>query len=131
MGGLRVWVLGVLAGGVVIGLGAAAYQMGIDEGEDRAQTGQAPARTAPEPDRAPAGPGKALFVSNCGRCHTLEAAGTDGQVGPNLDDLGPDAAAVLSAIRSGGTGSGAMPRNLVQGTQAQQVADYVAEATGG
>jgi cytochrome c5 len=28
--------------------------------------------------------GKALFTSTCGVCHTLEAAGTTGTVGPNL-----------------------------------------------
>ena len=31
--------------------------------------------------------GKELFVNNCGPCHTLAAAGTDGVVGPSLDDL--------------------------------------------
>ena len=31
--------------------------------------------------------GKELFVTNCGACHTLAKAGTDGVVGPNLDDL--------------------------------------------
>jgi mono/diheme cytochrome c family protein len=30
---------------------------------------------------------KALFADNCGACHTLAAAGTDGVVGPDLDDL--------------------------------------------
>ncbi|MGZ5341945.1 MAG: c-type cytochrome, partial [Solirubrobacterales bacterium] len=31
--------------------------------------------------------GKELFVTNCGACHTLDKAGTDGVIGPNLDDL--------------------------------------------
>jgi Cytochrome c len=31
--------------------------------------------------------GKQLFVTNCGACHTLAKAGTDGVVGPNLDEL--------------------------------------------
>ena len=30
---------------------------------------------------------KELFESKCGYCHTLAAAGTDGVVGPNLDEL--------------------------------------------
>ena len=30
---------------------------------------------------------KELFADNCGACHTLAAAGTDGVVGPDLDDL--------------------------------------------
>ncbi|MFL5891663.1 MAG: c-type cytochrome, partial [Solirubrobacterales bacterium] len=31
--------------------------------------------------------GLELFQINCGACHTLEAAGTDGKIGPNLDQL--------------------------------------------
>ena len=31
--------------------------------------------------------GEAIFVANCGSCHTLEEAGTSGTVGPNLDEL--------------------------------------------
>jgi cbb3-type cytochrome c oxidase subunit III len=30
--------------------------------------------------------GEKLFVSQCGQCHTLAAAGTSGVIGPNLDD---------------------------------------------
>jgi cbb3-type cytochrome c oxidase subunit III len=30
--------------------------------------------------------GKQLFVARCGGCHTLADAGTNGKVGPNLDD---------------------------------------------
>ncbi len=33
--------------------------------------------------------GKKVFTTNCGSCHTLADAGTDGSVGPNLDDLKP------------------------------------------
>jgi cbb3-type cytochrome c oxidase subunit III len=32
------------------------------------------------------GAGKKLFVQSCGGCHTLADAGTNGTVGPNLDD---------------------------------------------
>ena len=32
------------------------------------------------------GTGKQLFVQACGGCHTLADAGTNGKVGPNLDD---------------------------------------------
>ena len=30
-----------------------------------------------------------MFATNCGTCHTLAAAGTDGIVGPNLDETSP------------------------------------------
>ncbi len=38
------------------------------------------------PPTAPGGPGGQVFADNgCGNCHALAAAGTTGQVGPNLD----------------------------------------------
>jgi mono/diheme cytochrome c family protein len=62
-----------------------------------------PTTTAPE-EEAPAGDpaaGKALFASNgCSGCHTFEAAGSTGAVGPNLDEAleGKDAAFVHQSI---------------------------------
>lgn len=39
------------------------------------------------PPTAPGGPGGQVFADNgCGNCHALAAAGTTGQVGPNLDE---------------------------------------------
>jgi mono/diheme cytochrome c family protein len=84
--------------------------------------------------------GRDLFVQNCGACHTLDAAGTVGNVGPNLDDIAVNEADVLHAIETGGgrhakgqgTGpSGNMPQNLVTGKDAQDVAAFVgANASG-
>jgi mono/diheme cytochrome c family protein len=71
--------------------------------------------------------GKSIFAETCGGCHTLADAGTNGNVGPNLDDIAPDAERVQNAIRQG---PGAMPENLLRGERAQQVADYVAGAAG-
>jgi mono/diheme cytochrome c family protein len=61
--------------------------------------------------------GQSLFQTNCGTCHTLYAAGTDGNYGPDLDLLlapsgvPTDAEAieqtegrVLNAIENGGAG---------------------------
>jgi hypothetical protein len=42
--------------------------------------------------------------------------------------LKPDAAMVAAAIQNGGAGSGAMPADLLSGTQAEQVAAFVAES---
>jgi mono/diheme cytochrome c family protein len=87
----------------------------------------------PQASRAGAsggGPGQELFVQNCGGCHVLQAAGSAGTTGPSLDALRPDAARVLKAIDAGGTGTGNMPPKLLQGAEAQQVADYVARAAG-
>ena len=68
------------------------------------------------------------FATTCGGCHTLKAAGTNGQVGPNLDQLKPDAAEVKDAIKRGPS---VMPENLLKGAQADEVAQYVAENAGG
>ena len=50
--------------------------------------------------------GAQVFQGNCGRCHTLTAAGTNGQVGPNLDNVSLSAADIESIVRSG---RGGMP----------------------
>src|SRR5689334_8586123 len=50
--------------------------------------------------------GKAVFTANCGACHALADAGTNGAVGPDLDQLKPDAATVQKQVENGG---GAMP----------------------
>jgi cytochrome c6 len=50
--------------------------------------------------------GKKVFQGNCGSCHTLSAAGTSGQVGPNLDDVSLPAADIEATVRSG---RGTMP----------------------
>jgi mono/diheme cytochrome c family protein len=45
---------------------------------------------------------KALFVSNCGGCHTLAAAGTSGAIGPNLDQRKVPETRIEQQIRKGG-----------------------------
>ena len=50
--------------------------------------------------------GPAVFKQSCGSCHTLSAAGTNGQVGPNLDDTKLSAADIEATVRAG---RGAMP----------------------
>jgi mono/diheme cytochrome c family protein len=103
-------------------------------GEEPAET-----QTVPEPepvpeDGGPAGDaeaGAAVFESaGCGGCHTLEAAGTSGTVGPNLDDSKPEASLVVERVTNG---KGAMPsfRDQLDDKQIQDVAAYVVESTGG
>jgi mono/diheme cytochrome c family protein len=79
---------------------------------------------------------KELFQTNCGSCHTLAAAGTDGVVGPNLDDLlgagttDPEAntGRVLDAIHQGIAGR--MPAGILGGEQAKEVASFVSRNAG-
>jgi cytochrome c551 len=75
--------------------------------------------------------GKQSFIQNCKSCHTLEAVNAHGVTGPNLDELGGlDKQRVLQAIERGGTGSGRMPPELIEGEEADAVATYVADAAG-
>lgn len=77
--------------------------------------------------------GKRLFtqaVPSCAVCHTLKDAGAEGQVGPVLDELKPDATRVATALRNG---VGAMPsfKASLSEEQIVAVAKYVAAATQG
>ena len=93
--------------------------------------------------------GQALFQTNCGTCHTLYAAGTDGNFAPNLDELlapsgpptGEGAGAtikgiderVLNAVNHGvdsTTTPGRMPPGILNGEQAEEVAEFVAHTAG-
>ena len=75
--------------------------------------------------------GRELFAQRCANCHTLKAVNAVAQVGPNLDDLRPPKNLVLDAINKGrARGSGAMAAELVEGQDAQDVADFVAKAVG-
>ena len=74
--------------------------------------------------------GEAVFASaGCGGCHTLEAAGSSGSVGPNLDDSKPDAALVVDRVTNG---RGAMPSfgGQLSEQEIADVAQYVVESTG-
>jgi mono/diheme cytochrome c family protein len=92
--------------------------------------------------------GQELFQINCGTCHTLYSAGTDGNYGPNLDQLlapqgppeGETAAGtikglegrVLNAVENGvnsGT-PGRMPAGILNEQQAHEVAEFVATTAG-
>ncbi len=100
---------------------------GGGEEEEATPTPAAAEETAVPADGAQTA-GRDQFTTTCGGCHTLQDAGTNGQVGPNLDEVQPSPQQVLSAIESG---PGQMPENLLQGEDAQQVAAYVASSAGG
>lgn len=93
--------------------------------------------------------GQSLFQTNCGTCHTLYAAGTDGNYGPNLDELlapsgppeGPSAGdtikategRVLNAVEKGvdsSTTLGRMPGGILNQEQSKEVAEFVAHVAG-
>jgi mono/diheme cytochrome c family protein len=125
------WLFGIIAGLIIIALLIAAYSTGYDQGKKDATAHPAtPPSATQQATPAATGPGRALFAGTCGKCHTLNSAGTHGTVGPNLDQLKPDQARVLAAIENGGTGSGIMPKGLFSGTQAKQIAQFVSQTAG-
>jgi cytochrome c6 len=75
--------------------------------------------------------GKSIFTSTCGSCHTLKAAGTSGEVGPNLDELEPSQGTVEHQVQNGG---GGMPAFGKEGTlsaeEIKAVATYVSAEAG-
>jgi cbb3-type cytochrome c oxidase subunit III len=73
--------------------------------------------------------GKQIFITKCGGCHTLKAAGTTGTQGPNLDLLKPPFARVQNQVIKGG---GIMPafKGVLTDAQIKAVANYVAQHAG-
>jgi sulfite dehydrogenase len=65
----------------------------------------------------------------CMACHTLQAAGAEGTIGPSLDELKPDVDRALKAVRNG---MGVMPAfgDKLTSAQIEAVARFVAESAG-
>jgi mono/diheme cytochrome c family protein len=75
--------------------------------------------------------GRELFGQRCANCHTLKAANAIASVGPNLDQIRPHKALVLDAIENGRSrGNGQMAGGLYTGSDADDVASFVAKAVG-
>jgi mono/diheme cytochrome c family protein len=74
--------------------------------------------------------GKQVFAdAGCGNCHTLNDAGTTGQVGPSLDESKPSSDLVVERVTNG---KGAMPsfKDQLTEKQIQDVAAYVSSVAG-
>lgn len=97
----------ILAAPVALALSAIALIVGVMIGvgleDEESAAPTTPTTTQPSDNEEAA----ALFASQgCGGCHVLTAAGSEGQVGPNLDETQltePEIAAVIA------NGRGAMP----------------------
>jgi mono/diheme cytochrome c family protein len=75
--------------------------------------------------------GKTVFTSTCGSCHTLKAAGTSGEVGPNLDELEPDLATVEHQVVNGGGGMPSFGKEgVLNAKEIKAVATYVSSVAG-
>tara|TARA_B100001142_G_scaffold311358_1_gene345692 strand:+ start:58 stop:378 length:321 start_codon:yes stop_codon:yes gene_type:complete len=73
--------------------------------------------------------GKQIFLGdgNCAICHTLQDANSHGNIGPNLNEVKPDIARVLSAVTNG---IGVMPayEGILSAEEIKAVATYVAQS---
>jgi mono/diheme cytochrome c family protein len=89
----------------------------------------AAAETGPAAEaRGDAEAGKAVFASaGCGGCHVLEAAGSSGEIGPNLDATSLDYEAIVEQVTNGGGGMPPFGAQLSE-EQIRDVAAFVFEA---
>jgi cytochrome c553 len=74
--------------------------------------------------------GKAVFTSaGCGSCHTLADAGSNGQVGPNLDEAKPSYELAVTRVTNG---MPPMPsfKDQLSEEKIRDVAAYVSESAG-
>jgi mono/diheme cytochrome c family protein len=86
--------------------------------------------------------GAQLFQERCSGCHTLNAAGAQGSKptndngagertnGPNFNVRKENRDDVLFAIRNGGFSGAIMPANVVVGSDADDVADFLSKYAG-
>ena len=84
--------------------------------------------------------GGQLFAERCAGCHSLSVVGANGTTlnpgqrertdGPNFNVRREKSEDVLYAIRNGGYSGAIMPENIVVGTDAQDVAAFLAKYSG-
>ncbi len=120
-----------LLAALLLALGSVALVgCGGDDGGEA--DGEPPAATTQEgAAQGNAEAGAQLFADNgCGNCHILEAAGSTGTTGPNLDEVQPSFEAAVEQITNGG---GVMPAfgDSLSDQEIRDVAAYVVESTGG
>jgi cbb3-type cytochrome c oxidase subunit III len=105
-------------------------------GQDAKDVAAYVASVAANPNAQPAGgkitaaDGKTIFgQAGCGTCHTLKDAGSNGTIGPNLDQLKAAQARVARQVTNGGALMPAFKDRLTQ-PQIQAVAKYVSSVAG-
>ena len=74
--------------------------------------------------------GKNIFLNkaNCASCHTLADAGSEGIIGPNLNQIKPEYISILTAVT---IGIGSMPayEGRLTDKEIESVVHYVFEST--
>lgn len=84
--------------------------------------------------------GAVLFRDHCSGCHTLGVVGAQGSAtvvsnrvktnGPNFNFRKENVEQVLYAIRNGGFSGAIMPENIVVGSNAHALAEFLAKYSG-
>jgi mono/diheme cytochrome c family protein len=113
-------------------------ERGDEPGATETQTGATETETEPggsggggQGATGDAAAGKQVFASaGCTGCHTLEAAGSSGNVGPNLDQAKPDRDLIHLRVTKG---KGAMPpfKGQLSDEQIADVVEFVYSSTHG
>jgi mono/diheme cytochrome c family protein len=97
-----------------------------DTGQAPAETGAAPAEPSGDPEA-----GAEIFASaGCASCHTLEAAGSTGTIGPNLDESQPSFELAVERVTNGRPPMPAF-RDQLSEEEINNVAAYVVQSTTG
>jgi len=66
--------------------------------------------------------------AQCGTCHVLEAAGSTGNIGPNLDQLKPNLSQIIYAVKNG-IGVMSSFEGILKKEEIEAVAYYVFNST--
>jgi mono/diheme cytochrome c family protein len=102
-----------------------------ETGEEGATTEEGTTTEEPAQPAGNAVAGEQIYASaGCGGCHALEAAGSTGNVGPDLDETKPDAALVVERVTNGKPPMPAFEGQLDE-QEIQDVAAFVVESTKG
>jgi mono/diheme cytochrome c family protein len=111
-------LVGLLA---VLGAGCG----GDDEGDTGATPPPTESATTGDETGDPANGAEVFASAGCGGCHTFSKAGSNGSVGPNLDDASPSYDKVVEQVTEGG---GAMPafKDQLSEQEIRDVAAFVA-----
>jgi len=99
--------------------------------ETETQTDTEAGTTTDDEVEGDAANGEQIFASaGCGGCHTLAAAGTNGSVGPNLDDASPSYDKVVERVTEG---QGVMPsfKDDLSSQEINDVAAFVSSSVDG
>jgi mono/diheme cytochrome c family protein len=103
----------------------------VEAGGQEAEPAATEAQTQAEPGAVEGDPeaGESVFAAQaCGSCHVLEAAGSSGTIGPNLDDSAPGYEAIVEQVTNGGGGMPAFADQLSE-EQIRDVAAFVFVST--